>query len=338
MNKIKEWYDVDRSIFETEIATSYKPAIMRGFVNEWPAVQETVRSNDAICDYLKRGYEGGLVDTILGPPSSKGRIFYENSLREFNFCRKKEPFETFLQRLLDHVSDPEPPAIALQSAPVRTHFPKFSDTNSMALFDSEATPRIWIGNAVTVAAHFDDADNIACTVAGRRRFTLFPPEQISNLYVGPLNYTPGGAPVSLVDLESPDLERYPKFKDALAAALVGELRPGDAIFIPKLWWHHVESLDAINVLVNFWSGGSIGVPNPGRCNSAFDSMLHSLLTIRDLPQAHREAWRAFFDYYVFRMGEDPAAHLPPGSRHVLGEITPSIKKQLTAWLIHKLKD
>jgi hypothetical protein len=31
-----------------------------------------------------------------------------------------------------------------------------------------------------------------------------------------------------------------------------ELVPGDALFIPRDWYHHVEALERFNVLVNYW--------------------------------------------------------------------------------------
>ena len=74
----------------------------------------------------------------------------------------------------------------------------------MPLLDARVEPRVWIGNAVKVNTHFDLVYNIACVAGGRRRFTLFPPEQIDNLYIAPLDFTPSGAPVSLVSVhESP---------------------------------------------------------------------------------------------------------------------------------------
>ena len=113
-------------------------------------------------------------------------------------------------------------------------------------------PRIWIGNRSLVSTHFDLSDNIACVVAGRRRFTLFPPEQLPNLYVGPLDHTMAGQPASMVELNAPDFERFPRFREALAAAVTAELEPGDAIYIPTLWWHQIEALAPFNILVNYW--------------------------------------------------------------------------------------
>jgi len=148
-------------------------------------------------------------------------------------------------------------------------------------------------------------ENIGCVVAGRRRFTVFPPEQTSNLYVGPLDLTPAGAPVSMVSVTAPEFERFPRFREALANGLVADLEPGDAIYIPYLWWHHVESLERFNVLVNYWWN-----PAPAGLGAPFDSIFHGMMAIGGLPANQRKAWRALFDHYVFRLDGDPAEHLP----------------------------
>ncbi|MFX6149073.1 cupin-like domain-containing protein, partial [Acinetobacter baumannii] len=83
-------------------------------------------------------------------------------------------------------------------------------------------------------------------------FTLFPPDQFGNLYLGPLDNTPAGRAVSMVDFAEPDFAAHPRFREALAHAQVAELEPGDAIFIPSMWYHHVEGRSAFNVLINYW--------------------------------------------------------------------------------------
>ena len=130
--------------------------------------------------------------------------------------------------------------------------PGFNDQNPVDLGVPSALISLWMGNQSRIAAHFDAPENLVCVVSGHRRFTLFPPEQITNLYVGPLEFNPAGQPISLVDFANPDFERFPRFRDALAAAQVAELEPGDALYLPSLWWHHVESLDSLNLMVNYW--------------------------------------------------------------------------------------
>jgi hypothetical protein len=171
-------------------------------------------------------------------------------------------------------------------------------------------------------------------VGGRRRFTLFPPEQIANLYIGPLDFAPTGAPMSLVELAAPDLERYPKFPQALAAAQVAELGPGDAIFIPPLWWHHVHSLDNLNVLVNYWWNATTYGQQAE--NSAFDCLMHSILNMRDLPPETRRAWGALFEHYVFGPQEGITAHIPAARLGILGALKAEDRARLRAHLGKRL--
>jgi oxalate decarboxylase/phosphoglucose isomerase-like protein (cupin superfamily) len=191
--------------------------------------------------------------------------------------------------------------------------PSFEADHRLDLVDASVPPRLWIGNAVTVAAHYDPSENIACVLAGRRRFTLFPPQQVENLYVGPLERTPAGASVSLIT-QPGDAGRFPRFETALAAAQAAELGPGDAIYIPYLWWHQVESLEPLNLLANYWWSPS--APERGEPHAAF---LHAVMALGVMSEPHRRAWRALFDHYAFKMGDDPADHIPLAHRGILGE-------------------
>jgi len=182
-----------------------------------------------------------------------------------------------------------------------------------------------------VAPHFDLPDNIACVVAGRRRFTLFPPAQVANLYIGPLDLTPAGQPVSLVDHTRPDLERFPRYAQALEHAQVFELEAGDALFLPSQWWHGVESLEPISALVNFWWRQS-----PAFMDTPLNTLMLALLSLRDLPPAQRDAWRALFDHYVFDADEHTAAHLPPAARGILAPMNDTSARQLRAALLNRL--
>jgi hypothetical protein len=328
---VRAWTNVDAAIFQNEIVPRNEPAVLRGAIRDWPAVQAGLRSNRALADYIKGFDRGQPVETLIGDPAIKGRFFYEEGLKSLNFVRKPEQIGASLERLLAHVDDAEPPALFIQSASIPDSLPGFADANALALANPTAVPRIWVGNSVTVTTHYDLSDNIACVVGGRRRFTFFPPEQIRNLYVGPIHYTLAGQPVSLVSLEEPDLARYPRFAEAMAAAQVAELEPGDAVFIPYFWWHHVKSLERFNVLVNYWWNAA----EPG-FGSPYDALLHAFLTLRTLPPNQRAAWRAVFDHYVFETGGDPVEHLPPDARGALGAMTPALAAQIRAGLLRRL--
>jgi hypothetical protein len=334
MNPIAEWREVDPALFRAEISTQYRPAVLRGLVEEWPAVSQGRKSPEAFCSYLGGFDSGKPVDILRLPPSAHGRIFYNDAIDGFNFTRDRGAITTVIKGLAREARFDKPSAVVVQSAPIAECAPRFAAENALAILDASVAPRLWFGNAVVTPAHFDESHNVACVVAGRRRFTLFPPEQIANLYIGPLGFAPTGTPISLVDFRRPDFERFPLFTQALENAWVADLEPGDAIYIPALWWHHVESLDKCNALVNYW-WREAHEPT-GKANSALNSLLLAILDLRHLPPAQREAWRKIFDHYVFMAGEDVASHVPKARRGVLGEISPELAKQVRAFLKSQL--
>lgn len=310
--------------------------MLRGLVNDWPAVQAARASPTQLARYLAGFDNGSAVDAILMPPEARGQISYNDAMDGFNFVRNRLPVSRILEQLARYAQFDDPPAVAVQSALLDDCLPGFAAENRLAVLDPAIAPRIWIGNRVTVPAHFDESMNVACVVAGRRRFTLFPPEQVANLYVGPLDFAPTGAAMSMVRFAAPDFAKFPRFGQALAAARISELGPGDAIFIPTLWWHHVESLDSqLNVLVNYWWNGALG--SVDRTASGMDCLIHALLNIRPMPDELRQAWAGLFDHYVFGANERDVDHIPGHRRGVLATPSPEAARRIRDLLIARLR-
>ncbi len=331
-DSVAEYRDVDTACFAA-IQAAYRPAVLRGIAREWPAVRAALESNAAVARHVAGFDAGRVTETYVGAPDMAGRFFYGSDLATFNFKREGARIADVCAFLVGEGLRPDSPNVYVGAAAVPDYLPGFDQANAMPLLAGKgAVPRIWLGNRSVVAAHFDASDNVACVVAGRRRFTLFPPEQVGNLYIGPLDHTMAGQPASLVDLRAPDFERFPRARQALDAALIAELEPGDAIFVPPLWWHHVETLAPFNILLNYWWD-----EQPRDAGSPFEAMVHGILAISRLPRPQRAAWAAMFDHYVFRPDDaDPAAHLPPDRRGILAPPTPQLRDRIRQFLMRGL--
>ena len=331
---IAEWHDVTPDRFDAEILPLDEPAVLRGLVATWPAVAQGRQSPQAFAGYLAAFDNGTPVDALMTRPEEEGRIFYDAPMTGFNYLHAQQPVSRVLEQALRYAQFPSAPAVAVQSALIARCMPGFKRDNVLPLLDPAVEPRLWVGTAIVTPAHFDESHNIACCVAGRRRFTVLPPAQIANLYVGPLDHAPTGTPISMVDFAKPDFDRYPRFREALAHARVAELEPGDAIYLPPLWWHHVRSLERLNALVNYWWVRT--APGHAPPPSALDSLLHAVATLRGLPPAQREAWRAIFEHYVFDATRDVASHIPAERQSLLGSMTAQQHAQLRAFLVARM--
>lgn len=307
------------------------PIVFRGLASDWPLVHKNRVSAEEADNYLRSAYGGKPVTAFVTEENVDGRIFYTEGLAETNFRQIKTELTWVLDQIRNHEDDPAAPVVYMGSMGLAYCLPGISEANSLPLPGLDASVRIWIGNQSCVAAHYDVPENIACVCAGTRRFTLFPPDQLANLYVGPIDFTPAGQSISLVDFDEPDFDRHPRFAEALDHAQSSELAPGDAIYIPSMWWHHVEGLDRFNILINHWWRTS-----PDYMGAPQDALQHAILSIRDLPAEQRDAWRGIFDHYVFRSDESTAAHIPAERRGVLGALDENAARKLRATLRNNL--
>jgi hypothetical protein len=331
--RTRVWRDVDARLFHEEIAPLGRPALLKGVAAHWPAVSEAAQSPQALSQYILRFSTEQPVEAFFGAPAIKGRFAYSDDLKGFNFDKKTLPLSALFDLLTQNIDDANAPAFYAGAVNIPRYLPGLATENAMPLLSAsvEQLVSLWIGNRTRTAAHWDLPQNIACIIAGRRRYTMFPTSEIENLYVGPLDVTPAGRAISLVDFHNPDFEAHPRFRDALQHAEIADLEPGDGLYVPSMWFHHVESFDAFGVMMNFWWRDG-----PPHLISPQLTMMHALLTMRDLPPNERAAWRTMFDHYIFQTGDDPMAHIPEAARGLFGEMTPEKLRALKDILLKSL--
>jgi hypothetical protein len=324
--------DLHPERFQQEIVQGCRPVVIRGLVADWPVVEAARGSPRALKDYLAAFDVGGRVEVFTGDPAIRGKYYYNPGLQGFNFERRIMRLVDALDCVLEAVDQPGARSVYVGSVPTGDCLPGFAAGNPMPLVDSGGSPRIWLGTASNISSHYDTFDNLACVIAGVRRFTLFSPELIGRLYVGPLDNTMSGPPVSLAASAPPGSDKqFPLFEEIRDQALSADLEPGDALYLPKLWWHQVESFAPFNGLVNYWwDASSVGPDSP------YTSLLLAMITIAERPPGERQAWKAFFDHYVFRSAGHPLTHLPPEQHGLLGPLKDNYSK-IRARIMHLLR-
>lgn len=324
------------SIALSDCIADGRPVVLKHAARDWPLVQAGLDSPDAAAAIVRAADVGLPVLAYVGQQSGRRAFHYTDDVTAMNFVTERRPLGEFLDRILAAADDDAAVPIYLGSTDIDTHLPGLLAQNDLAPADGTfvrhpPVASIWIGNRTIAATHWDMSNNVAVCVAGRRRFTLFPPEQTGNLYPGPIEPTPAGQVVSMVDPTAPDFARYPKFADALAAAEIAELEPGDVLVYPAMWWHHVEALAPFNILVNYWWNAV-----PGHLDTPMTTLLHGLLSLRGRPDHERQAWKAMFDHYLFAPTAQAASHLPLAAQGPLGPLDAAMARRLRAMVAQRL--
>src|SRR5579859_6485584 len=213
---------------------------------------QTERWTDAYLDEKAGGESVAVLTSHNGNDFGLDKARYETMLfREFiaRAMSRAEGDETLYLNLQDNAKDRLLEAPLLQLSGDFSVQPYFKDLMLRCM-------NLWMGNSrseIVTPLHHDFNDNLYVVVEGRKHFSLFPPSEAANLYTrgtllgvegnGTIRYASmDGMPhLSRVDMEDPDLERFPRFAAAAKTRMDVDLEKGDMLFLPNGWFHRVAS-------------------------------------------------------------------------------------------------
>ncbi|HMQ67793.1 MAG TPA: cupin-like domain-containing protein [Ignavibacteria bacterium] len=144
-------------------------------------------------------------------------------------------------------------AYYLQQSSIPDNFPELlgdlDEPKWMKETDKNKVRNLWIGGAGCVSPlHFDGSDNFLIQIKGKKEIILFHPDDDKYLYPnvhGPKTLRQ----ISLIDLDNVDHKKFPLYEKS--QAYKATIYPGDILYIPLHWWHHVRSMD-FSININYW--------------------------------------------------------------------------------------
>ena len=288
------------------------PLVLAGCLDGWPLRQalEAAGAPDLQIAELTRLIGPRRLHYTTIAPEQRGHLGYtaDGTRTNFSFTSgRKVPFAQFADALNATLGGEGRGAVYMQSAPL-TGFPELLPHVPDLPYltgGAEGYRQLWIGSGGHVVnLHFDPTHNLIAMLAGRKRVTLVPPDNMGNMYPAPLDCRLGDAIGSQVKLLDPDRTRHPRAAEELDKALVAEIGPGDVLYIPPMWWHHVESF-GLNVMINKWV-----LPVSSRhFTDLTANIVRGLLLFDRLPPASRAGLRAAYSAALFGAASLPA--LPP---------------------------
>lgn len=216
------------------------PVLMTGMLEKWPALEKWS------LDYFQERFgsrlmtAGKTVDGSLIVSDKKGIPQVELEFgRYIELMRQGRPDYYLL-------------------SPIEERIPELRDDIELPELARRAqwlSTRFWLSRENTCSPlHRDWPENLFAQIIGRKKFILIDRRETRRVYSRPFY---SGAPnFARVDAESPDLDRFPRFRDV--PRMTFEVKPGELLYLPRMWWHQVRSLD-LSASINLWFGsGFVG--------------------------------------------------------------------------------
>ena len=177
---------------------------------DWTLGAEGLESDQEARRYITSFDNGRPIDSSLWRPRGARPAYYRGDFGALNFTVRRDRLDTVLAEIEAHLERRAGADVLHRVAAVDPPAGFRAERRSGSRRTASIRPRrIWIGNRTIASCHYDAPNNIACVAVGRRRFTLSPPDQIFNLYPGPLDPTPGGQAVSTRRFLEPRFRPFP---------------------------------------------------------------------------------------------------------------------------------
>ena len=216
---------ISPSEFKREYIDKNKAPLMRKVTADWPAMRKWS------------------FDFFAGLHLPK-RVFLEmNNVLQGGGQYEVMDYSDYIRRIADDNHGQSTPKGYLSVFRVFDAFPdlrKDVDFSLLSQFKLKNTAKGWIGPAGTVTGyHVDWGDNVLAQICGRKEVRLVAPEDTKYMY--PSKRFDQGTMSSEMDVDNLDADRFPLFAKATEYRVI--VQPGEMLFIPRGWWHHVRSLD-----------------------------------------------------------------------------------------------
>ncbi|MEM9643398.1 MAG: cupin-like domain-containing protein [Planctomycetota bacterium] len=220
---IDEVARIDAADFRRNYIRTNRPLKMTEMAKDWPAM-------------TKWSFE------MFRDLGSKETVHLEEgNVMQGETSFRKETFADYVSKLIE--DDRSVNRGYLSVFRIFDAFPHLRDDvefNILDQFKLKSSTSGWLGPAGTVTGyHIDWGDNILAQIHGRKRIHLAAPSQSKDMYVS--QKFDQGATISEVNMDDYDPDRHPRFRNVIHHEVM--LHPGEMVFIPRGWWHHVRSLD-----------------------------------------------------------------------------------------------
>lgn len=213
-----------------------EPMVFRGLAANWPALTRWTP------DYLAELAGDRTVQVVVGDREGYEPVFETIPLRHFF-------------RVWQAGGKDGGPALYLKEFDLFDAFPRLLEDVDFTALERPRTKSwrfAWISQeGGRTNLHHDLLNNVLTQIAGRKRVTFVPPARSAEVY--PSDKFDCFARLSLVDAFNPDFQRFPRYRQALAAERQVVLEPGDAVYIPSGWWHTARSLAPSISLAGFFA-------------------------------------------------------------------------------------